>query len=355
MQINTFKHYGLLGIIILLLTIACTCGSPTEPPPIVEKEYSVYFWFEEVIDSLSIIYRYIPAKNELDTIFIPELFNYFEVSKVEEKLLLHKNGITKVYDTESQQIIGDLPFFGRLSYSPDSQLIAISDGTELNIINADNFSVDYHDTSNIVSTSFTNDNKKLFCFKTESPNVVILDRENNYARIEKQIDSLGGRPIPSKDGTKIFILKHIGWDDSVFEVYDMITDSVIFTHYHSPGHGFMTMTPNGKYVFYTNPGTLLHGTPPQTYFNAYNVETNQLEFINTTWYPDPEIDSLAGMYAQEVAPTADGQWLTAIGIGTGGSSIVAVNISTLLVINDIKISEGYLTYWNLTSTAVPSH
>ena len=355
MQKKERKHIWQISCIGLILIIACTCGSPTEPPPVVEKEYSVYYWLPETIDSTSLVYKYTPSTNILDSIYIQDIFYSFEIGRKDNIFYLHNNGITKVYDTESQQIIGNLPFFGSLSYSPDSQLIAISDGTELNIINADNFSVVYHDTSNIVSTSFSNDNKKLFCFKTESPNLVILDRENNYARTEKQIDPLGGRPIPSKEGTKIFILKNIGWDDSVFEVYDMITDSVIFTHYHSPGHGFMTMTPNGKYVFYTNPGTLLHGTPPQTYFNAYNVETNQLEFINTTWYPDPEIDSLAGMYAQEVAPTADGQWLTAIGIGTGGSSIVAVNISTLLVINDIKISEGYLTYWNLTSTAVPSH
>ncbi|HDL01315.1 MAG TPA: hypothetical protein ENH23_03685 [candidate division Zixibacteria bacterium] len=350
----SLKQIGLWVVLLAVTLSGSQCGKPTEPQPLITKtDYPVYFRKDEdAYGTSTYLYRYRPTTNEVDSILMPDTFNFFEVKPGEKQIFLHSNGKTEVYDIETQQIISVLPYFGRMSCSPDSQLIAISDGTELNIIDADNYSLIYHDTTDVARAVFTRDNKKLFCFNSTTPNLIILDRENNFSKTEKQIDVLAGRPIPSYDGQKLFFLNYFNWDATAFEVYDFSVDSIIFINVHSPGHGLMTISPDGKFVFFTNPGTMMVGTFPPPYYNAYDVDKNELLEISTLNFPGTENDSIKGMIAQEVAVTSDGKWVTTVGLG---GYITAAEIETMTIVKSRMVERraDLWWWWNLTSSVLP--
>lgn len=348
------KKIGLSVMLCVIALSGCQCDKPNEPEPVItEIDYPVYFKKnEDGYGNSTFLHRYRPNSNELDSILMPDTFNFFVISSDGKQIYIPANDETRIYDIETQEIIAVLPYFGRVSFSPDSQLVAITDGKDLYIIDAHDYSLIFHDTTNIVRSFFTRDNKKLFCFNSVTPNLIVLDRENNFFKTEKQIDVLSGWPIPSFDGEKIFFLRNLHAYASVFEVYDFTVDSVIFSDIHYPGYGLMTISPDGKYVFYTNPGSLHPGTTPPPYYNVYNVEKNELLEISTLDFPGTENDSSKSIVVQEVAVTADGRWITAIGYDYG-SYITAAEIESMTIVKSRKITNWGSSWWNLTSSAFP--
>ena len=119
----------------------------------------------------------------------------------------------------------------------------------------------------------------------------------------------------------------IGVDvEFLFAVYDVANDSIIFSDYLNPGNGKLLVTPDGRYVFYSNRGTMTSGPgPPWIY--VYDVTRNApADSISTVGLFDPPHEY--GVPIADMCLTPDGRWLVA----TGFNHVFAVDISRMEVV-----------------------
>jgi len=146
-------------------------------------------------------------------------------------------------------------------------LVAIL-GDDLYILNTSDYSLVFHDTSEVQSGVFSSDSRSLYCTAdvtgTGSCLAYKVDLDNDFLVTRRGF--VGGNTIgiiPSYDEERWFVYLYGAGFRCFFKVYDVETDSIIFSEFITPGAGYMALTPDGKYLFYTNPGTLLFG-PPRT-------------------------------------------------------------------------------------------
>ena len=126
-------------------------------PPL--QDYPVYFrksrcYYHDWIFSYHLI------TNRIDSIQLPRNVNNFVVSPDGKQFYLSGTEV-EVFDIETQQITGSLPYSGNLACSPDTQLIAIT-GEDLYVIDADDYSLIYHDTGNYEKGRFSENSKRLY-------------------------------------------------------------------------------------------------------------------------------------------------------------------------------------------------
>jgi len=180
-----------------------------------------------------------------------------------------KNDTIMVFDLDTKTIITELPYEakGGVAVSPNGQLVAIL-GDDLYILNTSDYSVVFHDTNRVSSGIFSSDSRSFYCAADETGTgsyyAYKVDLDDDFLVTRKGF--AGGNTIgviPSYDEERWFVYLYGAGFRSFFKVYDVETDSIIFSEFITPGAGYMALTPDGKYLFYTNPGTLLFG-PPRT-------------------------------------------------------------------------------------------
>jgi DNA-binding beta-propeller fold protein YncE len=147
--------------------------------------------------------------------------------------------------------------------------------------------------------------------------------------------------VPSLDEKKWFLYLKFSTFGCLFAVYDTLTDSIIFRDYLTPGTGDLELTPNGRYVFYTNPGTMLDGPQPPFSFTAYDVEKNEIHrVISTIGVFDEPYD--VGVPVGEICITPDGRWLVAIMTG-GYNYVFAMDIENMNI-DRYKLGYGIMLH-----------
>ena len=229
-----------------------------------------------------------------------------------------KNDTIMVVDLDTKTIITKLPYEakGGVAVSPDGQLVAIL-GDDLYILNTSDYSLVFHDTSEVQSGVFSSDSKSFYCTADEtgtgSCHAYKVDLDNDFFVTRKWFaDGMVVGIILSVDQEKWFLYLRCGEFCYFFEAYDAETNSIIFSEFITPGTGYMALTPDGKYLFYTNPGTLLFGLPPLSSFTAFDVEANDIyQVISTAGIPDcmpmPEVFPVRNMGRLKSVPYAPNQ------------------------------------------------
>lgn len=330
----------LILIISLFLTSVVTflsCDSPTEP-----KEINDYIFYLEA-DSYpeNLCFRYYSKSNKVDTVVLPYNGTFgFDISSSGDRLYLADNYTTRIVETDSFNLIGEIPLGGPLLVSPNDKYIIYVGNKTMTILNAEDFSTVFYGSNEVFRLGrFTPDCKTYYY-----PNDLgVVKMDMTKAPFESHQYSVSGnilQVIPSHDESKIFMYKIYGNFTYSFEVYDITLDSIIFFDIQEPGVGEMEITPDGEYVFYTNPGNLLYGPIPPNFIKVYNIYENTSSELPIPITNSPIYDSL---HIQNLAVSPDGRYM--VGNGFSSASFVVIDINKMKVIDDYYL--GLETHINL--------
>ncbi|MEW5994237.1 MAG: hypothetical protein AB1744_07565 [Candidatus Zixiibacteriota bacterium] len=299
---------ALAGLCILLA--ACNGDKGNEPKPV--KDYVVYIGDPGVTPQ---VFIYHPLTRQVDSSDIPwRPYEGVTVSANGKRLYLAQRTSLVVVDTDSLGLIAELPYKpdDPVAVSPDNQLVAIAD-SGLHILNAEDNSVVFQDTTPVIHCVFSADSKTLYCAGKGGNFVYKVNlSDSTYPVSRKEFaDGMITYVVPSPDESKWFLYWRLGTWTSAFEAYDVLKDSVIFREILVPGYGQIAITPNGKYVFYTN--ACRDGTyfPQVLGFTVFDVDANKVDrlvsdndfFTGTNWIGPP----------LSMVVTPDGCWLVMLG------------------------------------------
>lgn len=297
-----------VGIMAIAICVAgCDCDKPTEPKPEELKDYAVYFWGDGNTKKL---FEYHPTTKVLDSFDLAYMpYKGVTVSADGSRLYLADRNSVVVLDTDSFSFIAELPYHSNspVAVSPDNELIAVV-GNDLQILRTSDYSVDFSDTSGVWSGRFSADSKTFYCL---SNGIYRLDLSNDsFPVVRKSFANRGViHVVPSTDQTTWFLYHHLpSTFVYAFEVYDVALDSVLFSEVLVPGAGEIAITPDGRYAFYSNPGTLLIGPPAPSEFTIFDIRNNSVDEVVETSHV---IDSLTPhmFLVGSMAVTPDGKWL----------------------------------------------
>ncbi len=314
---------------LVLSGLSCNGDKPTGPPPTTPKDYPVYFinclyyegnWY----------FAYYPTTNQLDSFWLP--YTTAPVISADGKKMYvsdRKRTHIALVDLDSRAVIDQLPYKLAIAVSPDNQLVAVQ-GEGVHILQTSDYSEVFHDSVTVVRGTFSR-NSQRFYGATSDGEVYTLDMSQApYSSVIKSFDPFFVRKIvPSIDETKWFLYLAGGTDYYSFQVYDPVSDSTTFRQDITPGHGELELTPNGKLVFYTNPGDEWSVLPGVHWITVYDVTKNDIQTVTTAGLLDPPYE--AGIPLSEVGITPDNRWLVAVASGQLGSYpfVVTLDMNTM--------------------------
>ena len=297
------------GLVLCLL--ACNGDKPSEPgpPPPTPKDYSVYFCAPARTPPQ--LFAYHPLTRQTDSVDIhwrPKVG--LTISADGKRLYLAQRNSIVVVDADSFDVITELPYKGHVAVSPDNRLVAIT-GLDIRILSTLDYSTIFYDTSSTSRSQFSHNSKRLYC--VGAPGVIKIDLSDTLYQITRKTITTGSvrKVVPSLDESKWFLYLQFNTFTHAFEVYDVLEDSIIFREFLSPGYGQIAITPNGKYVFYTN--ACRDGTyfPQVLGFTVFDVDANRVDhvvsdndfFTGSNWIGPP----------LSMAVTPDSRWLVMLG------------------------------------------
>jgi len=339
-----------IALILCLVVLGCDYDKPTEPGPV--ADYPVYFW-DGVHEDW--VFRYHPQSNTVDSIQFPvENIVGLTVSADGQRVYVACIDSVLVMDTNTDQIAGVIPYasWAGVSVSPDNQLIAVG-GDDLFIIRADDYSVVFHDTSRVSTQSghFSRDSKSYFAPFTPAPqehslrSLYSLHFGSDTVVTRKAFaGSSVGTVVPILDATRLLIyFKHEIFVSS-FAVYDISDDAIIFQDVQTPGAGIIVVTPDERFAFYSNPGTLqISPTPPPSAFTCYDISANSIHATISTLGVVNGNDSLF-LPIGDLAITADGQRL--VGAAPDGFDVlVSLDIPRLQIVDYYELGGPRLLHY----------
>lgn len=312
---TTNLRFQLLFVAILsCFLLGFSCDKSLEPKPVEPTDYP--FYITDVASNQ--LFTIHPASQKLDSISFP--WNASVIVSADGKLfyVLLGNSVL-VVDKDSLSVITELLYtHNGASVSPDNQYLALT-GKDLYILRTSDYSIVFSDTTEFLYSrgNFVSDGKAFFCVVRAAPDsspsafrVDLSDTSNNI--IKKSFDSRSVlQVIPSLDESKWFFYLHVGLWTYSFEVYDVIADSIIFSEILVPGGGSMTLSPNGKYVFYTNPGRTATDPPSDLSFRIFDVTANAIDevVVDTSFF----CFGSGCASPKTLAVTPDGKWLGIVG------------------------------------------
>ncbi|MBD3258836.1 hypothetical protein GF377_10410 [candidate division GN15 bacterium] len=315
-----------LLVVVLTMSVGLLSGcndKSVDPPddpdtldPVV-KDYPVYFCQPDLDER---IYVFHPTSREIDSTDIPwRPVRGITVSADGKRLYLAQWASVIVVDTDSLGFIAELPYAPKtpVAVSPDNQLVAIT-GNDLHILRTSDYSLIFSDTDRTVYGRFSADSRRFYCAAGWSPDkagfVYKVDLSDSLLPVTRKAFQNRGvtQVIPSPDESRWFMYQSLpgNWAFA-FEVYDVASDSIIFHDALVPGAGHMTMSPNGRYVFYTNPGLSAVDPLPVVQFTVYDVEANELSQVITD--KSFFVDSVSYKPPNTLTVTPDSRWLVALG------------------------------------------
>jgi hypothetical protein len=172
---------------------------------------------------------------------------------------------------------------GGLIASPDGKYLAVME-RDFYIVDLADFSVAYKDTNDHYAGRFTPDGGIFVCAGRDSagPYAVELDIANGFQ--ERRVSFADGSPflvVPNHDNTKWYLLLCVHNDVFWFEVYDLLADSTTFRSLLRPGFGDIEITPDGRYVIFSQRGSEI-SAPPPPYFTIFDTKVNRITFHVST-------------------------------------------------------------------------
>lgn len=285
---RTFNHgryFGAAGAVLLTALLAVwSCGDgPTGPG--VAKDYPVYF---NAGTSMRPSYRYHPRSRTVDTLILPyNSDNTLAVSADGSTLYLAGDNGIAVVAADSLTIARVLPYHsgsGGVATSRDSRYVAVA-GDGFFLLRAEDYSLAFSDTGQMSHAVFSRDGTSVFCIGGYDPGtshpyvyrLTILDSGFVGMRIRPNLPGLPWRIVPIPSAEKWLLLLKLGLTDYRFAVYDAASDSLVFAEDVAPGAGDIEVTSDGRYAFYSNPGTTAPSlSEPSSAIFVYNIKANRM-------------------------------------------------------------------------------
>ena len=312
--------------IVATLTLCVCTEAPFEPVDVAPKDYSVYL-LDPTTDPQKIL-TFHPTTQIIDSVEIPwEVRSGITVSADGKRLYLGLLNSVAVVDTDSFSLITELLYdpFTAVSVSPNNEFVAIT-GDDLYILRTSDYSLIFNDTDKTQNGHFSNDSKSFYCAAGWGPGsrgiVYKVDLSDDSLPVQRLPFSDGGVRIivPSLVETKWFLYLSLYTWTSAFEVYDVALDSIIFREIIVPGYGEMVMSPDGKNIFYTNPGNG-SSSPESNGFGIFDVEANAIDtfvtgngyFSGSNYSAPPNVMTV----------TPDNRWLVMLG---GSMALMAIYV-----------------------------
>jgi len=334
MRYASIKAVILISVGILgscLYFAACGCDGPLEPK--LAKDYPAYF-LDAIQDEANWYFAYHPATNTVDSFWLP-YYHEPVISADGKKMYVWdwQQRATAVLTVDSMMVIGQLPLGFPLAVSPDNRLIAIYDDG-LTIFNTSDYSVVFHDTvlpgpGGAVFSA----NSRRYYGTPEAGGVYILDLSDPLFPVTRLSVPFGWvfDLAPSPDETRLFLYLQRPVGFGAFAVHDLAADSLIFIDTLFSGYGELEPTPNGRYVFYTNPGGP-HYPGSSPWITVYDVERNAVHTtISTVGVLEHPYEY--GIPLSEICISPDGRYLTAL----GWSFVLCLDIRRMAFVNYLKL------------------
>jgi DNA-binding beta-propeller fold protein YncE len=324
----------------LLALWGCGKDKPTQPTgPVSPKDYPVYF-YDLIHDDGNWYFAYHPATNHLDSLWLP----YADppvISADGHRMYVRDRtrGRVAVVELDSFTVVDQLPYSAPVAVSPDNKLIAMSENG-LFILRTSDYSVVFHDTT-LGGGIFSGNSQRFYGLPTDGGILRVDLSDSLFSATRFQLPFGAVRDIePSVDETKLFLYLHRYGFNHHFAVYEIASDSLIFTEYLWPGFGKLAVTPDSRYVFYTNPGTMLGPTPGPPWITVFDVERNMIDrHITTAGLLDEPYQY--GMPLGEVCITPDGRWLVALP-AKSFPFVFAVDVHRMNVSSNVKLGHYLL-------------
>ncbi len=324
-----------LWVVLLAVTLSGSqCGNPTEPQPVVDAEYPIYF-YNRSGDQL--LFEYHPTTQTMDSTIIQWDPDKITISADGKLLYLVLHQSIVVINAKSYEFVRELPYvtLSAVAVSNDNKLIAIT-GDTLRILRTSDYEIIYSDTtSETYRGIFSHDNSTFYCGILDSVNsgaVYKLELASpNFIKTTKSFENTGVRSIkPTHDETKWIIYSGLR-----YYIYDVAQDTFIFEGYLRAGWGSTALSADGKKVYITDPGPAgsLDWLDPAII--VFDIESNSIETIidsillfsdDSTWVTNPN----------DVVITPDNKYLGVLGGATFLNVFLLFDLQTLEMIDKIK-------------------
>lgn len=318
--------------------ISCN-NKPTEPTPTEYEDYVVLIK-EGLYDHHSNwLFLYHPTTNILDTAYLSVPFGGFEISPDGKKLFVNIEdtiGIG-VFDLDSLDykdslyVAEVLPYHSALAVSPDNKYLAVYGTDGLYLLSTVDYSIVFHDETIVTNGYFSSNSNRFYGCNDLSTYVFVIDLEDqNFPTSIVNFGMLVTRIIPSPDETKWFLYLKLEGFYYFYSVYEPETDSIIFNDTLIPGLGEIAITPNGNFVFYSNPGNMIMAGAPC--FWVYDAQKNEMVKRICTF----EISETNPPIVDHFTVTPDGNWL----VFSGYTFLITLDLGTLEIVHYTKIKNG---------------
>jgi hypothetical protein len=295
------------------------------PPETAPVDYPVYF--ADQINPLC--YRYRVVSGTLDTIDLPFIAEMgMDVSP--DGSTLYVAGATGVAAVDlatgnSEVIWSDRAGYG-VTVSPDGRYLELHGG-ELNILELTSLTVVHRETEAVYRGVFSANSRRFYAPEADCEILQIGLGSGAVSRAAFP-DRCYGRIAVADDESKWY-LYDLGPCYGRLEVFDRAADSVIFSDYFHPGWGFLELSRDETYAFFTNPGPVedfCSEYDPELSIAVYDINSNQLaDEISTRNIPTP-VNGVDSTLVIDLVATPDGRWL--IGLSLRGD-IVRVDLKQM--------------------------
>jgi len=318
---------GILGLCVYF--IACGGHKPDEPEE--PKDYTVYFHNGAWPDAY---FEFHPLTGALDSFRLPvEQHWQMSVSADGKKLFIPELSSVTVVDIETRTILVRLPYKanGGVAVSPDGELLAVL-GEDLHILRISDFSVVFHDTDWVKQGRFGSNSKSFYCGSggLVTPLAAYKVALDSGFTVTRRVFSDGNvsRIIPSHDETKWFLYLYAFRDLSWLEVYNVTFDSIVYREPLVPGIGDIELTPDERFLFYTNSAFQISGVPAPDSFYVFDIENNHRHAAIPGFVVNETGDTLPRSPG-EMTITPDGRWLVMAGSGDGVGGLIAFDVNKM--------------------------
>ncbi|MGH8014567.1 MAG: hypothetical protein ACREBV_00050, partial [Candidatus Zixiibacteriota bacterium] len=319
-----------LASIFGVVSLQISCDKPFEPVG-VPKDYAAYF-FDGIRSDSNWYFEYHPATNTIDSVFLPYRFPP-QVSADGKQLYIRADfsSTVAVLETDSFTVIDLLPYDAILSVSPDNKFMFAWKNNGLFLLRTSDYSVIYQD-STISDGRFSKNSKRLYGLSNTGRVIHRIELSDSVFE-SAQINAPFGVVLdfePSKDESKIFFYLITTFPD-YFAVYDVALDSITFLEAQQPGYGELETSPDGRFVFYSDPGQGMLGLGGPGWISVYDVDCNKvLTRISTAGVLEPPYQF--GLAIKEISITPDGRWLVALPDITQPAIVFAADVRKLAVV-----------------------
>ena len=331
-------------VLVSLMTILSGCSDDNPVKPTKPSDYVVYLtdgadptrWF-----------GFHTATGVLDTLPspLPRIIG-LTASADGTRFYVPSTSSTTVFSADSFTVIAELPYPSRrdIAVSPDDKYVALLD-SDLIILRTKDYSAVFNDTDQVYSACFSSDSKALYFAgghwgRVELPSDMIV-------RHAAPSGTWAGFAVPSTDESEVFLyVRSLSQSYTyAFLVYNAELDSLVFADTLVPGVGNIEISPDGRYVFYTNCGSIAAGPEPPKEFTVFDVYENKiLKRVKT----DVVVNGtpLGNFDAWRMAVTPDGRKLI-LTEAPGLNRFIVFDIATM-EITDFRYVGYTVGLWDVT-------